>query len=705
MMVRLARLAPLSFLLVLLNAPSPAASAVAAEPVAVSPGAAEPIPWLDEIDELRQRFEREMERMRAEFQREIERLQGTDTAVQLRRARARIEELERENAELRRAVRELRAGAAGAVELPPETGAGERPRGMLGVGLAPPDPELARGFGVAADRSVLITSVAPDSPAAAMGLRPADLIIGFDGREGGLDSFMEHMSGKRAGDEVVITYARRQEGGEILRITGRTALVAWREPGAGAPPAPTPVPPPPAPAGPISLGVSVEESDAGDGVLVTEVVPNGNAAAAKLQVRDRIVRFGPVEIRSIDDLRAALQRTRDGAEVALRFVRGDALWESRVRLSARPGGAALLAGPDRVGGGDAPPAAREPGFLGIAPEERDGGLVVAEVVPGSPAQAMGVLVGDRLLSLNETRVRTLDDLRSALSGLHAGDAIRLAVRRAGERHVLEGKLAPRSTSGAAPGGAPGSAAAPAPRGTGATTAAGTGAATTAPRAERTAGREPPRGALGVVVVERDGGVFVEELPAPSAAAAAGIRTGDRIRKLEGNAVTGLEALASAISRRRAGDRLAITVERDGRPVELVVTLFPSPADRAPPPGSNAPAGAGSSEPESRGTPPTSPPPAIESSPPTSAAEPPPRLGIEVEERPDGLWVVAIERGAAADAAGVLAGDRLLTLGGSPVTDIESMRRAVAALRAPSTAELTLWRAGREERVELSAEPR
>jgi len=748
MIDRRARLAPL--FLVLLLIPSPGAGSQAAEPPAIAPRGAEPVSWLDELDELRQRFEREMERMRTEFQREIERLNSADSTQELRRARARIEELERENAELRRAVRELRGGASGAIEVTPGAGGADRPRGMLGVGLAAPEPELAQGFGVTPERSVRITSVQPESPAAGMGLRAGDLITGFDGREGGLEAFMEHMSGKRAGDEVVLTYARRQEGGEILRITGRTELMAWREPAAGETPVsppqprapPSPPPPAPPPAGAISLGLSVEESEAGDGVFVTEVVPEGNAAAAKLAMGDRVVRYGEREIRSIDDLRAALQRARDGNEVALRFVRGDALWESRIRLSSRPGGAALLHGPERVGGREPPPAEKEPGFLGIAPEERDGGLVVAEVVPGSPAAAMGVLVGDRILAVNDARVRTLDDLRSALSGLSAGDAVRLAVRRDGERLVLEGKLAPRSTSGApapAPGAAPGappgsspgsssgpstgpsptprSAGAPgaaaAPREPGETIALGAGAApATAPKgragatAPASARREAPRGVLGVSVVEKDGGVFVEELPAPSAAAAAGVRVGDRIRRLEGNAVTGLDELTSMLSRSRAGERIALSIERGGRTVELRVTLFAPPGESAPPAGTGSPAPAGAPKPPAppaKSTPPSAAPSSDE--PESAAAGAPPRLGVDVEERADGLWVVAVDAGAPADAAGLRAGDRVLSLGGVPVTDIESMRRAIGALRPGGSATVTVWRDGREERIEVSPEPR
>ncbi|MGA1781248.1 MAG: hypothetical protein ACO4CW_13040, partial [Planctomycetota bacterium] len=69
-----------------------------------------PIQLDDDLEELRRRFEEEMTRMREEFRRELERVQRSDARQEVRAMRERLAELERENAELRRAMRRMRAG-------------------------------------------------------------------------------------------------------------------------------------------------------------------------------------------------------------------------------------------------------------------------------------------------------------------------------------------------------------------------------------------------------------------------------------------------------------------------------------------------------------------------------------------------------------------------------------------------------------------
>ncbi len=639
----------------------------------------------DDLEQLKQRFENEIEKMRAEFQRELERVQGTDQRTELRRARERIEELEQENARLRRAVRELR-GAAGAGG---EAGAererlpeprGERPRGMLGVTLSGADPELAESLRVDAENCVQITGIQAGSPAARMGLRSGDMITSFDGNEGNLEAFVAHMSKKRAGDEVVITYARRQESGDILRITGRTELMAWREPTA------TDLRPlivaeprndPPPSRGPISLGVSVVASEAGNGVVVTDVTEDGNAAAAKIETDDRIVRFGESTIGSIDDLRGALQQVSSGDAVTIQFVRGGAQWQSRVRLSHRAGSAEILHGPDRVGGGEVRGdggSNRQPGFLGIAIDPEAEGLAVGEVVAGSTAEAMGLLVGDRIVSVNDSRVRTSAELRSALTALFAGDRIFMTVRRGGARQNVEGTLGARPEEreqSRVPVASPARV-----RTVAARTAEAALVNAAAPTVE-------PRGELGVIVVEREGAVVIEEIPRGSAAGAAGARSGDTIRRIEGRTVDGFASIETVLTSRSAGDRIALTVERDGRPIELRVTLAGATRDVPLP-----------SKP-------------LEATTPVRQIAPvgTPHLGLEVEERADGIWIVAIDSGAPAASAGLRIGDRVLTLGGIEVTDLGSMHRAVDGLRGQESSEVTVWRGDHEERREVTPQPR
>lgn len=613
----------------------------------------------DDLEALMKRFEERLQEMREEFRVELEKARAEGGGGDLRRARERIQQLEDENARLRRAVREMRA-QLDEMSATDETGREERPRGMLGVTLTGTPPELAEALKVNPSNTVMVTGVQPESPAARMGLRANDVITAFDDQKGDLEVFIAHMGTKRAGDEVVLTYARRQQSGDILRITGRTELMAWREPTAPAGGTPAiriePAPPPPveptAPVGPITLGVTVDEADGG--LVVTSVTDGSNAAIAGLQEGDRIRRFGDRRTRTIDALREAIQASRSGQEVTIRFARGDRTWESVVRLSDRSGGARKISGPTEVGGGTSSGNDRAPGFLGVAVDEGSGGLVVAEVVDGSAAATMGLETGDRLISVNSERVRTIDELGRVLSGLRVGDRATLAIRRNGTRMDLSGTLGPR------PGGEEQGRATPA--------AAAAVATASARQQPSEAVPEGERGRLGLTAVERDGGVVIDALAPGSAAAAAGARAGDRIAEIEGRPVDGIPTIADVLSRHRPGDRLALVLGRDGRTITVTVTLGGAEETAA------APA--------------------------VAAPRTPPRLGVEVEERPDGLWVIAVESDGAAGLAGVAVGDRIVRCGAHPVTDLPSMRRAVRALDASLATELAVRRGDREHRLEV-----
>ncbi len=114
-----------------------------------------------------------------------------------------------------------------------------------------------------------------------------------------------------------------------------------------------------------------------------------------------------------------------------------------------------------------------------------------------------------------------------------------------------------------------------------------------------AGKSFKRARLGVTVVyiagdlaealelPREGGLLVQEVGAGSAAADAGIRParqlvvignaqvgvgGDLIVSVDGKPVVRQDAISSALSRKRAGDTLDITVYRGGRKVNLKVKL-------------------------------------------------------------------------------------------------------------------------------------
>lgn len=94
-----------------------------------------------------------------------------------------------------------------------------------------------------------------------------------------------------------------------------------------------------------------------------------------------------------------------------------------------------------------------PLWLGLLGQDVDGrtaqalgldaaGVLVREVVPGTPAAGAGIEAGDILLSLNGTTLRDGRDLVNALRNQTSGERVRVALRRAGTTRALELTPAP-----------------------------------------------------------------------------------------------------------------------------------------------------------------------------------------------------------------------------------------------------------------------
>jgi S1-C subfamily serine protease len=77
-------------------------------------------------------------------------------------------------------------------------------------------------------------------------------------------------------------------------------------------------------------------------------------------------------------------------------------------------------------------------------EPEGGGVLIAEVVDGSAAEAAGLLIGDVLLAIDGQPARNGDELLRALTARRPGEPRRLAVLRGGRRRELTAVPRPRS---------------------------------------------------------------------------------------------------------------------------------------------------------------------------------------------------------------------------------------------------------------------
>ncbi|MES2716426.1 MAG: Do family serine endopeptidase [Pseudomonadota bacterium] len=174
---------------------------------------------------------------------------------------------------------------------------------------------------------------------------------------------------------------------------------------------------------------------------------------------------------------------------------------------------------------------------------------------------------------------------------------------------------------------------------------------------------------------RPDGALVSQVSPGSPAAAAGLQAGDVIQRIDGQPTVQAGALSARIAQAVPGERIALGLWRQGKALDLTVTL-----GRA---GEGAQAGAqpaaGSDDAVPGGA----------------------RLGLALrplqpEERAQakldhGLLVQGAQ-GAAA-RAGLLRGDVVLAINGQPVDSVDTLRRVLAA--SPKRVALLVWRGGEQ----------
>jgi serine protease Do len=99
-------------------------------------------------------------------------------------------------------------------------------------------------------------------------------------------------------------------------------------------------------------------------------------------------------------------------------------------------------------------------------------------------------------------------------------------------------------------------------------------------------KQQQRPFLGVAVspANEDGtGVKIAQITADSPAAKAGIKEGDVITKVNGKDVPEVTEFLKAVGSNKVGDKLKMTVMRDGKEQSVTATLGPRPADFGQPP--------------------------------------------------------------------------------------------------------------------------
>ncbi len=187
---------------------------------------------------------------------------------------------------------------------------GSVPRGYLGVAVAPLEPEVATKLGVKAKGGVTVAKVTPGSPAAKAGMQDGDVIVEVAGKAVPDGRHLQQIvAGLRAGKTAEIAVVR-DGNRKVLTVTVEEQPNDFGS-------ASESVSPEPGKTTFDKIGASASEltaekakelgfSSANEGVLLTEVAPDGVAANAGLRAGVVVEKVDGTRVRSVAELQKAL---------------------------------------------------------------------------------------------------------------------------------------------------------------------------------------------------------------------------------------------------------------------------------------------------------------------------------------------------------------------------------------------------------------
>jgi S1-C subfamily serine protease len=300
-------------------------------------------------------------------------------------------------------------------------------------------------------------------------------------------------------------------------------------------------------AAPPYLGILVDEAPDG-GVLVQDVVRNGPADQAGLKKGDVLTAINDQDV-SPDTIRDVLAAFAVGDVVTLSVERGGETLTLEATLAARPEQPSLPRSRDfRM--------SEQAMLLGLWLETTDDGVVVRQVMAGSPAETAGLKDGDIITKVGDTEIKQLRDILEAARSLKVGDTLAVEVNRDGETITLEVEPAQFGFSGRMP------------------------------RLEMPFNFDMMAGSarLGVTFVMLDEqtaqergldlteGALITEVAEDSPAQAAGLLVDDIITAVNGDVVDAERTLRDRLLAYEPGDTVTLSVQRGGELLELDATL-------------------------------------------------------------------------------------------------------------------------------------
>lgn len=173
---------------------------------------------------------------------------------------------------------------------------------------------------------------------------------------------------------------------------------------------------------PGEISRAMVRSRGSGGVLVTEIDAASPAESAGVQVADVILEVDGIQVNSASEYLSLLRTYPPGAKIKLILLRGEAEVEAVVKLAELP--------PDYAFSYFAR-------VFGIVVDEDPQGVLVNEVLKGSPAARIEIRRGDRLVEIDGHEIENLGEFRSRIEASLGRLPLRFVIYRGNRGYLVE----------------------------------------------------------------------------------------------------------------------------------------------------------------------------------------------------------------------------------------------------------------------------